>query len=93
LAYLKERGDFFMAMTEPIRDKKQLKELAGYWQKRGNHRNYALIVLGVCTALRIGDLLRLRWRDVYDFDSGEFFTHITITESKTRKIKVIALNK
>ena len=82
-----------MAATEPIRDKKQLHELAGYWLKRGNLRNYTLIVLGVSTALRIGDLLRLRWVDVYDEERGAFRSHITITEQKTGKQKVIALNR
>ena len=78
--------------TEPIRDGKKLSELAQYWLKKGNPRNYALIVLGVCTALRIGDLLRLTWDDVYDFERGEFRPHITITERKTNKTKTIALN-
>jgi len=82
-----------MMATEPIRDKKQVKELAGYWLKQGNIRNYALIVLGVCTALRVGDLLRLSWENVYDERRGEFRTHITITEQKTGKQKIIALNK
>ena len=81
-----------MAATEPIRDKKQVKELAGYWLKKGNLRNYALIVLGVCTALRIGDLLRITWSEVDDERSGEFRSHITITEKKTGKQKTIALN-
>jgi len=79
--------------TEPIRDKKQLKELAEYWKRQGNYRNYALIVLGVCTALRISDLLRLCWNDVYDTERGAFHSHITLTEQKTRKHKIIALNK
>ena len=82
-----------MAATDPIREKKHVRELADYWLKEGNHRNYALIVLGVCTALRIGDLLRIVWNDVYDGDSKEFFSHITLTEKKTGKIKMIALNK
>ena len=82
-----------MAATEPIRQKKQVRELAGYWLKRGNPRNYALIVLGVCTALRIGDLLRLGWIDVYDEDGKAFRSHITLTEKKTGKHKSIALNK
>ena len=30
-------------ITEPIRDRKQLKALAGYWLNRKNYRNYALI--------------------------------------------------
>ena len=80
-------------VTDPIRTKGQLKSLAGYWLKRGNYRNYAMIVLGVCTALRISDLLRLRWSDVYDFDEKTFHSHVVVTERKTGKQKVIALNK
>ena len=82
-----------MAITEPVRDKKQLQNLAGYWLKRGNLRNYTLIVLGVCTALRISDLLRLTWNDVYDEERGAFRSHITVTEKKTGKQKTIALNR
>lgn len=82
-----------MAMTEPIRDKKKLQELAGYWLKRGNPRNYVLIVLGVYTALRTGDLLRLKWDDVYDEEGAAFRSHITLAEGKTGKWKTIALNK
>jgi integrase len=88
-----KKGGFFMAATEPIRDKKQLNQLAGYWLKRGNLRNYALIVLGVCTALRISDLLRLTWEDVYDGEREDFRSHVTITERKTGKQKTIALNR
>lgn len=79
--------------TDPIRSKKQVRALAEYWLKRRNFRNYALIVLAVCTALRISDLLRLTWDDVYDFEAGAFRSHITLTEKKTGKQKVIALNK
>jgi integrase len=81
-----------MAAADPIRDPKQLHQLAEYWLKRGNYRNYALIVFGAHTALRIGDLLRLKWDDVYDAKSGEFRTHIVLTEKKTGKQKTIALN-
>ena len=88
-----EMEDFIMAATEPIRNKQQAQELAGYWLKRGNVRNYALIVIGICTALRIGDLLRVTWEDVYDEKRGDFRTHIILTERKTGKQKTIALNK
>ena len=81
-----------MSMTEPIRDKNQLRQLAGYWLERNNYRNYTLIVLGVCTALRTGDLLRLEWDDVCDDSGGGFRSHITIIEMKTRKKRTIALN-
>ena len=82
-----------MAATEPIWDKNQLKALSEYFLKRGQLHNYALVVLGAYTALRISDLLRLRWADVYDEERGDFRAHVTITEQKTGKTKTIALNK
>lgn len=82
-----------MAATEPIRDKNQLKALGEYFLKRGQLRNYTLVVLGAHTALRISDLLRLKWVDVYDEERDEFRAHVTIIERKTGKTKTIALNK
>ncbi|MCL1894023.1 MAG: tyrosine-type recombinase/integrase [Holophagaceae bacterium] len=81
-----------MATAEPIRDKKQLRKMTDYWLKRGNPRNHAIIVLGAYTALRIVDILRLRWEDVYDAGLGEFRSHVDLSEKKTGKQKVIALN-
>ena len=80
-------------ITEPIRCKDQLKNLANYWLKKRNHRNYTLIVLGTCTALRISDLLDLKWEDVYDFEAKNFRSHILIKERKTGKPKTVAINK
>ena len=82
-----------MAATEPIRDKKQLKQLADYFLKREQYRNHALVILGAHTALRISDILRLKWEDVYDEGQKAFRARITIIEQKTGKTKTIALNK
>lgn len=82
-----------MAATEPIRDKKQLKALADYYLKKGQIRNHTLIIMGVYTALRVSDLLRLKWMDVYDEERQVFRTHISLVEKKTGKTKTIALNK
>jgi integrase len=78
--------------TEPIRDRNKLRQFAAHYLQRGQFRNYVLIILGVHTALRISDLLRLTWDDVYDETTGDFRTHITVTEKKTGKQKTIALN-
>lgn len=82
-----------MAATEPIRNKQQLKALAEYFLKRGQLRNYVLVIMGTCTALRISDLLRLRWSDVYENERHDFRSRISLTEQKTGKTKTIALNK
>jgi integrase len=82
-----------MAATEPIRNKHQVRELAGYYLKRGEIRNHVLIVLGVHTALRISDLLRLRWEDVYDFRQNRVRKTFALTEKKTGKAKIVALNE
>ena len=82
-----------MATTEPIRNRQQVRQLAEHYLNRGQTRNYVLVVLGVHTALRISDLLRLRWDDVYDFENRRIRTSVTITEKKTRKVKTFALNK
>ena len=71
-----------MAATEPIRDKNQLKELADYFLRKGQLRNYTLVMMGTYTVLRISDLLRLKWSDVYDEEKQEFRTHITVIEKK-----------
>jgi len=81
-----------MSATQPIRNKHQVRELAGYYLKRGKLRNYVLIVMGVHTALRISDLLRIRFSDAYDFEHQRVRDSLTIIETKTGKSKIIALN-
>jgi integrase len=82
-----------MAITEPIRSKLHVQELANYYLHRGELRNYCLVVLGVYTALRVSDLLRLRWDDVYDFSRRRVCEGLVIIEKKTGKTKIIALNE
>ena len=81
-----------MKTTEPIRDKRNIKKLAEYFLKRNETRNYVLFVMGVYTALRISDILRICWNDVYDFENKRIRESLTITEKKTGKTKTIALN-
>jgi integrase len=82
-----------MAITEPIRNKKHVLQLTAFYLLRGQHRNPCLIMLCIYTALRISDILRLTWDDVYDFKNKRIRKNITLTEKKTGKTKIIALNK
>ena len=79
--------------TEPIRDREKLKEFAEHFLSRGQYRNYALFILGTHTALRVSDLLQLKWDEVYDEKRGDFYSHIYITEEKTGKQKSVALHR
>jgi len=74
-----------MSTTQPIRNKEQIRELTNYYLKRGEPRNHLLIVMSIHTALRISDLLRLKWEDVYDFKLKRFHENIIITEKKTKR--------
>ena len=83
-----------MGTTQPIRNRKELQKFSTYYQTVKPHpRNYALIILGLNTALRISDLLQLQWFDVYDFYTQRFREHLLILEQKTGKQNYIALNK
>ena len=81
-----------MATTQPIRSKSDIRELAFYYLKLGQLRNYILIVFSVYTALRISDILCLQWDDVFDFKNQCIRESISIVEGKSRKSKTIALN-
>lgn len=82
-----------MSTTYPIKDKKQLENFKDYYlTSRPNLRNYTLIVLGLNTAFRISDLLRIQWKDVYDKNRQCFLDHICLTEQKTHKERVVAIN-
>ncbi len=78
--------------TYPIKDKSKLNEFKNYYLKNDNKRNYLLIVTGLNTALRISDILNLKWNNVYDNELHKYREHIIITESKTKKLNTIAIN-
>jgi len=81
-----------MEKVGPIRDPKKIEHLKKYLLGAGNMRNYALVVLGLNSALRISDILSLTWQDVYDFEEKRFKTHVYIKEKKTKKNKKFLLN-
>lgn len=82
-----------MGTTQPIRDKEDLKKFMDYYKTEEQApRNYALITFGLYTALRISDILSLRWENIYDFEKQRFREHLFIQEQKTGKQSMVALN-
>ena len=82
-----------MGTTQPIRDSESLQKFKGYYfEQKPNPRNYTLCILGLNTALRITDILHLKWGMVYDFAKEKCVSHITVMEQKTGKTNTIALN-
>lgn len=83
-----------MKLVEPIRSEKKIRDLKRYLLGTGNIRNYALIVFGMNSALRISDILNLTWDHVYDFDEEDFRPHAKVfNEMKTDKSKKLLINQ
>lgn len=83
-----------MKITEPIKNKKDVNKLLKFYLKKRNlsYRNYLLIAIGLFTALRISDILRLEWSDVLE-ENGEIRERIAVVEKKTGKLNIIKINK
>lgn len=85
--------------VDPIRDKEDIAAARQYFLNQPqryqscntNIRNYALFVLGINCARRIGDLLNLTMENVVDAN-GELLPYLNITERKTRKPARVILN-
>ena len=82
-----------MSTSQPIRSTDELEAFRRFYlDEEPNLRNYAMICMGVNTALRISDLLELKWGEVYDFNEQDFRKHMVIYERKKGKESRIALN-
>lgn len=82
-----------MSTTKPIKDKQTLEDFKNYYLTKKEYRNHLLIILGLNTALRISDILTLKWKNVISVNSHTFKKHIYLIEQKTNKESIIALNK
>ena len=66
--------------VDPIRSLKEINRIKR--SLKDNPRDLLLFTLGINNGLRIGDILRLKVKDVMHLQAGESFT---ITEEKTKK--------
>lgn len=82
-----------MATTKPIKRTKDIQSLKDYFLfEKPDIRNYALVVFGLNSALRISDILAIKWKDIFDFDTNTLKEHLHLNESKTKKVQVVKLN-
>lgn len=82
-----------MGTSQPIRSQEDLQALINYFRvKSPSPRNYTLVCMGIYTALRVGDMLELKWSDVYDYERREAKNYLELTENKTEKEKRMVLH-
>ena len=82
-----------MCTTMPIKEMDFLKRMKDYYrEEKINPRNYLLIITGINTALRISDILALKWEDVYSFSRKTYREHISLREHKTKKCNMVKIN-
>lgn len=78
-----------MGTTQPIRNKDELAAFRMYYKDiHPNRRNYCLIVMGLNTALRISDLLKLKWDNVYNFEHMYFALIFLSTSKRPARITI-----
>ena len=76
--------------VEPIKNEGKIEEMKNFLKQKGS--GYGLLfVMGINTALRIGDLLSLSIGDVTDND-GKVLEAISLKEQKTGKLKRLPVN-
>jgi len=74
--------------VDPIREEKDIKAIRKLLSD--NPRNHLLFIMGINNGLRMGDLLKLKVRDVKDMKPGDL---INIKEGKTGKQNTLVINK
>lgn len=82
-----------MSTTQPIKELDDVNSFKRFFLEKGEIRNYVLVTLGLNTSLRISDILKLQWQDVFNFEKGVYRKHVSVIEKKTGKCNTFALNK
>lgn len=79
-----------MEFVQPIRDKRQIEDMKGYLLEHKDYKYYVMFMLGINSALRVGDILSLRVRDIRK--NGEIRKVVSVKAEKTDKIHEFPIN-
>lgn len=70
---------------QPYESYYQIRDVLDALDRKEKYRDYALVMTGLATGLRISDLVGLKVEDVYDISMGKFRDVLDINEKKTGK--------
>jgi site-specific recombinase XerD len=76
--------------VDPIKSKREIQAVKNYLSGK-NLRDYTIFVVGINSALRVSDVVKLKWEDVF-YEIGELKKEIRLIEKKTSKQKVFPIN-
>lgn len=84
-----------MFYVQPIRDIRKIAQIKNLLRGEWKIRDLLLFQMGIATALRCSDLLRIKVRDLYDADGtiNDFFEIKEKKTSKTNRITITAKTK
>lgn len=80
-----------MNFVEPIRDRKKIAQIKNQLRGEGKFRYLLLFTVGINSALRVSDLLKLRIGDFVD-TKGNIRSRFTLTEEKRGKRNEVVIN-
>lgn len=86
-----EKYPLLMNFVEPIRDRKKITQIKNLLRGEQHYRDLLLFVVGINTALRVSDLLKLRVGDFMESD-GQPRTRFWIREEKRGKRQEVVIN-
>lgn len=81
-----------MSAAQPIRNYADVRKIKNYLLERGEYRDYMLLSVCLNSALRICDVIDLKWTDILNNDKS-FKKHINLIEKKTGKTSSVLINK
>lgn len=77
--------------VDPIKSKREIQAVKNYLSGK-NLRDYTIFVVGINSALRVSDIVKLKWEDVF-CEIGELKKEIRLIEKKTSKQKIFPINQ